>query len=136
MVLADAQVPDPATVRLLHRDGVAHLLVRLRDGAGVVGPLVLPGRTTCLGCLDRHRERREPGWAGVAAQLVGRPGHADPACAVATAALAVAQALALLDGEEAPAALDAVLEVDAGRGAVRRRPWSPHPDCPCGARHS
>jgi hypothetical protein len=28
---------------------VAHLPVRLRDGAGLVGPLVIPGVTSCLG---------------------------------------------------------------------------------------
>jgi hypothetical protein len=27
---------------------VAHLPVRLRDGAGLVGPLVIPGVTSCL----------------------------------------------------------------------------------------
>ena len=136
VVLADAQVPDPALVARLHLDGVAHLPVRLRDGTGVVGPLVLPGRTPCLRCLDAQRERREPGWAGVAAQLVGRPGRGAPACAAATAALGAAQALALLDGGDAPAALGAVLELDPVRGALRRRSWAAHPGCPCGARHS
>ncbi len=136
VVLADAQVPDPREVERLHVEGLAHLLVRLRDGAGVVGPLVLPGRTTCLRCLDRHREQREPGWLGVAEQLVGRGGRADPACAVATAALGAAQALALLDGGPAPATLDAVLELDLTRAGLRRRAWSPHPDCHCGVRHS
>jgi len=36
-------------VRELHTAGVAHLPVRLRDGAGLVGPLVIPGVTSCLG---------------------------------------------------------------------------------------
>ena len=86
--------------------------------------------------LDAQRERREPGWAGVAAQLVGRPGNGGPACAAATAALGAAQALALLDGGDAPAALGAVLELDPVRGTLRRRPWAADPGCPCGARHS
>jgi hypothetical protein len=33
----------------LHSQGVAHLAVRVRDGTGLVGPLVVPGVTSCLG---------------------------------------------------------------------------------------
>ena len=62
VVLADAVVPDPTRVAALHRDRVAHLPVRLRDGIGVVGPLVLPGRSACLGCVELHRRGRDPGW--------------------------------------------------------------------------
>jgi hypothetical protein len=33
---------------VLHRQGVAHLAVRARDGTDLVGPLVVPGVTSCL----------------------------------------------------------------------------------------
>ena len=36
-------------VRDLHNQGVAHLLVRVREGIGLTGPLVIPGVTSCLG---------------------------------------------------------------------------------------
>jgi len=49
VVLADFLVADPWVVRELHSCGIAHLPVRLRDGAGLVGPLVVPGVTSCLG---------------------------------------------------------------------------------------
>ena len=43
--------------------------------SGVVGPLVYPGRTACLGCLDLHRAATStPRWPAVAAQLAGRAG--------------------------------------------------------------
>jgi len=48
-VLSDFLVTDPRVVRELHTARVAHLPVRLRDGAGLVGPLVIPGVTSCLG---------------------------------------------------------------------------------------
>ena len=48
VVLADFLVADPWVVRELHSCGIAHLPVRLRDGAGLVGPLVVPGVTSCL----------------------------------------------------------------------------------------
>ena len=136
VVLADAGTPDPVRVAELHATGTAHLVVRVRDGVGVVGPLVLPGRTTCLGCIEIERCAREPAWTAVAAQLVGLPGRAAPACVAATAGLATAQALVALDGGDSatgPPVLDATLELDADAGTIVRRTWTPHPDCRCGA---
>jgi 2,4-dienoyl-CoA reductase-like NADH-dependent reductase (Old Yellow Enzyme family) len=46
--LTDYLVADPRLVRDLHSWGVAHLPVRVRDGTGLVGPLVIPGVTNCL----------------------------------------------------------------------------------------
>ena len=137
-VLADAVVPEPTRLAALHRDRVAHLHVRLRDGTGMVGPLVLPGRTACLGCVELHRCARDPGWPAVTAQLVGRPGRGSAAAAAATAALGVAQVLAALDvagggGAADPPVLGATLELDLASGELLRRPWSAHPDCTCGA---
>ena len=130
-VLAD-EIPDPALVAALCADRVPHLAVRLRDGIGVVGPLVLPGRTACLGCLDRARAGLDPRWPAIAARLVGRPGAADPACATATVGLAAAQVVAAVEGGRPPS-LEATLELDVHAGRVLRRPWSAHPECPCGA---
>ncbi len=131
VVLAD-ETPEPALVDRLRAGGVAHLAVRLRDGIGVVGPLVYPGRTACLGCLDRIRGDLDPRWPAVAAQLAGRAGVADPAAATATVGLAVAQAVAAIENGHT-ATLDATLEIDVDAGSLRRRSWSAHPDCPCGA---
>jgi hypothetical protein len=49
VVLTDYLVADPRMVRDLHSQGVPHLPVRVRDGTGLVGPLVIPGETSCLG---------------------------------------------------------------------------------------
>ncbi|TWF76249.1 bacteriocin biosynthesis cyclodehydratase domain-containing protein [Pseudonocardia hierapolitana] len=136
VVLADAGTPDPVHVAGLHATGTSHLVVRVRDGVGVVGPLVLPGRTTCLGCMEIERCAREPAWTAAAAQLVGVPGRAAPACVAATAGLATAQALVALDGPDSasgPPVLDATLELDVDAGTIVRRTWAPHPDCRCGA---
>jgi bacteriocin biosynthesis cyclodehydratase domain-containing protein len=131
VVLAD-ETPDPARVASLRADGVAHLAVRLRDGIGVVGPLVLPGRTACLGCLELARGALEGRWPAVAARLTGHAGTADPACAAATVGLAVAQAVAAVEGGRPPT-LEATLELDVATGSLVRRRWTAHPDCPCGA---
>jgi hypothetical protein len=49
VVLSDYLVADPRMVRDLHSRGVPHLAVRVRDGTGLMGPLVIPGVTSCLG---------------------------------------------------------------------------------------
>lgn len=48
VVLTDYLVPEPRIVRDLQAEGIAHLPVRVRDGTGLVGPLVMPGVSSCL----------------------------------------------------------------------------------------
>jgi hypothetical protein len=48
VVLAHYLVADPRIVRDLHSRGVPHLPVRVCDGTGLVGPLVIPGVTSCV----------------------------------------------------------------------------------------
>jgi hypothetical protein len=48
LVVSDYLVADPRMVRDLHGRCVPHLPVRVRDGSGLVGPLVIPGVTSCL----------------------------------------------------------------------------------------
>jgi bacteriocin biosynthesis cyclodehydratase domain-containing protein len=131
VVLAD-ETPGPTIAEQLRTNGVAHLAARLRDGVGIVGPLVYPGRTACMSCLDLTRGDLDPRWPAVAAQLAGRAGVADPAAATATVGLAVAQAVAAIE-ERHPVAPSTTLELDVETGELHRRFWSAHPDCPCGA---
>ena len=48
VVLSDYLMVDPRMLRDLRAEGVPHLPVRVRDGSGLVGPLVIPGVTSCL----------------------------------------------------------------------------------------
>lgn len=140
VVFTDSLRPRPARHQNLLADGVAQLVVRASDGLGLVGPLVLPGRTACLRCLDLQHGARDAAWPSVAAGLVERSGSASPATIAATAGLAVEQALLALDSTvsagEPPPVLDTVLELDIRHGELRRRVWSPHPGCGCGAGHT
>jgi bacteriocin biosynthesis cyclodehydratase domain-containing protein len=127
---------DAATGDALVAAAVPHLAVLWREGATAVGPLVRPGASPCLRCLDHHRADRDPGWRGVARQLgAAAPGTRtrpeEAALAALTAALAVAQVLAQLDGVPRPAALGATLETALPEALVTRRPWAAHPRCGC-----
>ncbi|BBX17867.1 cyclodehydratase [Mycolicibacterium duvalii] len=138
-VLTDYLVADPRVVRDLHDCGVPHLPVRVRDGTGLIGPLVIPGVTSCLRCADMHRSDRDSAWPAVASQLCRTVGTADRATVLATAGLAlgeidrVVRALAY-DGTgpaPLPSTLDTTVEFDVRTGAVTTRKWSRHPECSC-----
>jgi bacteriocin biosynthesis cyclodehydratase domain-containing protein len=139
VVLADQLTADPRLVRDLQAGGVPHLPVRVRDGVGVVGPLVLPGVSSCLSCADLHRTDRDAAWPALAAQLREVTGTADRPTLLATAALALAQLQQIIaavrsDAAPAPAApatLNATVEVDVGSASITGRRWSRHPLCGC-----
>lgn len=138
VVLADYLVADPRVVRDLHAVGVPHLPVRVRDGAGLVGPLVIPGVTSCLACADLHRADRDAAWPAVAAQLRDVTGTADHPTVLATVAVALAQLQRIITavrGTEAagepPATLNTTLEVDVRKNTISARRWSRHPRCQC-----
>jgi len=138
VVLTDYLVCDPWMVRDLHAARVAHLPVRIRDGAGLVGPLVIPGVTSCLECADLHRSDRDGAWPAVAAQLRDTVGNADRATVLATAALALNQVDHVIRAvrdeggtPEPPLTLDTTLEFDVNVGSVVARRWSRHPRCSC-----
>jgi hypothetical protein len=140
VVLSDNLVADPRMLRDLHSQRVAHLAVRVRDGTGLVGPLVIPGVTSCLGCADLHRRDRDAAWPAVAAQLRDTVGVADRATLLATAALALSQVnrvIGAVRGSPAgrepgpPPALNATLEFDVHAGSIVARHWPRHPLCAC-----
>jgi hypothetical protein len=134
-VLATGPGTDLRTADRLLRAGVPHLIARVRETTGVVGPLVLPGRSSCQRCHDLHRTDRDPAWPRIAAQLSGaarsRAAPCDTVLATAVAAHAALQVLAYLDGDPAPPAVDGTLEIAQADGSVRRRSWAAHPACGC-----
>lgn len=132
-VVADAAVHDAGLAARLVSERVPHLAVRVQDGRAIVGPLVLPGRTGCLRCVDLHRSDRDPCWPRLAAQLAGRPTSASHAGASVAAGVATEQVLGLLAGSGRPAAIGASLELDPLSGRLVREPWPAHPACGCGA---
>jgi bacteriocin biosynthesis cyclodehydratase domain-containing protein len=129
---------QPEHVAELVRLRRPHLAVLATEAIGVVGPLVRPGSTACLRCLDLARAERDPAWPLVLAQVAGRdadPSGCDPILEAAVAAQAAAVAVAVAD--RAPLALAAAngtLELVLPAWQWRRRSWSPHPRCSCGSR--
>ncbi|AYY11960.1 ThiF family adenylyltransferase [Actinobacteria bacterium YIM 96077] len=126
-----------SVVASLMRAGIPHLQASVTELTGVVGPLVVPGSSACLRCLDLHRTDRDAGWPTVLDQATRHP-PPSPACdtsLVATVAgLASAQILAFLDGYHV-ASIGGTLECELPYGLPRRRTWRTHPDCGCTWEH-
>jgi hypothetical protein len=135
VVLTDPLPVDTTVQTSLHLDGKAHLVTSVEDHRAVVGPLVVPGVSSCLRCADLHRTDRDPAWPALAVQLANRPRRrlgADVALCVATAGVAAGQALSYLDRQQ-PATLGATLEWQPPDWRLRRRGWPAHHRCDCGA---
>jgi bacteriocin biosynthesis cyclodehydratase domain-containing protein len=131
---------DPVDLAELMSNRVPHLTVLADEAIGIVGPLVEPGRSACLRCVDLSKAERDRAWPAILAQAGGphTPGVAPQACdtvlATATAALATAQALAFIDrAGQPPATANGTLEVVLPDWQWRRRSWLPHAACTCGA---
>ena len=121
----------------LMREQIPHLAASADEAIGIVGPLVIPGRTACLRCMDLTRTDRDPAWPLILAQLAGRapdPLACDAPLAAAVAAQAAAQGLAFIDrAAVADAVTNGTLELVLPGWQWRRRTWMSHQDCSCGS---
>jgi bacteriocin biosynthesis cyclodehydratase domain-containing protein len=128
--------PPPDCLAELVRMRVPHLAVCVSEAIGVVGPLVQPGVTACLRCLDFARAERDAAWPLILAQLpVSRMDLTsdDALLATAVAAQAAGQAVAFADRSGvADATRNGTLELALPDWQWRRRTWPPHPACSCG----
>jgi hypothetical protein len=150
VILTERTLPD--LTEDLMRDRVPHLALRASEAIGVVGPLVRPGRSACLRCVDQRKAQGDPQWPKILAQATFarvQPQACDTVLAAMTAAVASAQALAFIDRAwghgshgghggcggygTAPVTANGTLEVVLPDWQWRRRTWEPHPACECGA---
>lgn len=126
--------PAPGVAAALTATRTPYLLAAVRETRGIIGPLVLPGVTSCPRCQDLTRAERDPDWPLLAAQLsVGRPGVV-PACDIALATLVAAIAAGQVHDHlagRAVSALGATLEIPLPQWQLHRRPWRIHPACGC-----
>lgn len=132
---AGSVIPPEWLGQVRHRP---HLPVIVRETSALIGPLVLPGRTPCLRCVELARGDRDPVWPVLAAQLIGEPHGVEPcdvALASAAASLVALHVLAWMDrgDQHPPPSVGGVLELSLSDLRLRRRTIVAHPGCGCGA---
>lgn len=138
LLLTDQMVVDQAVRLALMTAGTPHLPVRVHDGIGSIGPLVLPGYSSCLRCADLHRAELDPEWPVLAARLARMPGAADPGTVALTAAIACQEIVGITarlaePGGSPPQTLDHQLQVHVSPAGTSLLPAPAHPRCGCGA---
>jgi hypothetical protein len=108
----------------------AHLVVTNLAARVEVGPLVVPGVTACVGCVDAHRADRDPGRGLVVQQHGPRPDEpCDPLLLRLALAWAARDVVSFLQGEP-PRTWSASVVVEPSL-ALPRNEWSRHPRCGC-----
>ena len=130
VVVADGPEVDRVVTDHLVRHDQPHLLVRSLGDAAWVGPLVVPGRTSCVRCADLTRRDADPEWPTVLTQLSRLRLPAPDLLIGWAAAVAAAQALAFLGGR-LPEAAGATLELTSDL-RTELRAWPAHRECGCG----
>lgn len=137
VLVAHAVVPEEHGRPWLE-EGTPHLPVALHDSGLTIGPLVRPGQTPCLRCLDLHRSDRDRAWPAILNQLPRSPADPGPTVhragplAAAAAELVGLILLALLDGLPAsPSRPGQSWQIGLPWPEVHTRVWTMHPRCPC-----
>ena len=133
VLLAPGALAPRDTASALVAEGLPHLVVCAGATAGTVGPLVLPGVSSCVRCHDLYRADRDPAWSRLAQQAdqVAPAGVCPVPLAWSLAAMAAQHVAVHLRGG-APPTVDGTVDVCLPDLLPRRRSWQPHPACGCG----
>ena len=127
-VIVGRSVFPPHTHAIWLRRDVPHLPVLFTESAAHLGPMVEPGSSACLVCIELHRKDEDPAWPAIATQLLGRAVRAEPPTLATEAAATVARMV--LERLEAGRGGSPGLRISV-QGERAALHWTPHPDCGC-----
>ena len=130
IVATDRPEPDRVITEHLVRNDEPHLVVRCWGNGVSVGPLVIPGKTSCVRCADLSRSDADPLWPVVLRQLSRLQIETPPTLLAWAASVAVAQSLAFLHGE-LPESAGSTMELTWPHFVTRLRRWPAHRNCGC-----
>lgn len=122
--------PEEASTWL--RRDVPHLPVVAADRSVTIGPIVEPGRSPCVYCVQLARADADPAWPAVATQLWGRPAPVMSRLAL-TAAAAFATRVIRTRLAEGPGETARGWRVADDGGTVSAWTARFHPRCSCAA---
>lgn len=137
VILADSPHPHVPSQVEIPAIVAPHLHAGVHADLATIGPLVVPGVTSCLRCLHLHRRDADPAWPLLSVQWAHALGDApvtpiDPLLARLAADWAALLVRAWVDLPDQPDAWGNVaLDVRLPLGDVRVRECAPHPLCGC-----
>ena len=73
LILPGGLFPPPDVQFWLHEKLIPHYPTGVIDGHLTFGPLIIPGRTACLSCIDQAYLERDALWRSTRAQATARP---------------------------------------------------------------
>lgn len=138
VVVAHFVVPPELFGSWLRRD-TPHLPIVYGDKSVRIGPLIEPGVSPCLYCLERHHTDRDPAWPAMASQLLGRRSLAESALVAsevaARAARIISTRVRAVGGSSAHGGpgseIARSVSINTRTGAVSTQRWNRHPECAC-----
>lgn len=137
IVLATTPHPDvPLGLGEVPPD-LPHLPIGVHGARAVVGPIVVPGVTSCLRCAHLHRRDADPAWPVIAVQWAQamRDLPIPPRDPLLTRLAADHAALLLRSWTDAPELTQCwsgtAVEIRLPGGEATRRTRAPHPLCGC-----
>jgi bacteriocin biosynthesis cyclodehydratase domain-containing protein len=134
-VVVSCGEPARAVFDQAQRHGITHLMVVIDEDRVRVGPLVVPGVTPCVTCLDLHRTDWDHAWPALLPQLgraawaIAPPRLTAPLRYVAAAEVGV-EVMRLARGER-PRTFGRVLAYGAAHDARTAWPVAFHHGCAC-----
>jgi len=100
-VLITSDIVNPASYQIWQARDIPHLSIVFDEQGAEVSPLIIPGKTSCLACYEKHRIETEPNWPVIAPQLLALERNlADSALLLFASGVAVNMILNFLDQAE------------------------------------
>ncbi|MFT4147729.1 MAG: hypothetical protein QM632_02910 [Micrococcaceae bacterium] len=132
--------PQDFALRMMHQS-IPQLYIQHQERTASIGPLVIPGESSCVNCYSLAKEDSIPGWRDLQEQLNVRNkelerltnffSYEEKSTAITVAGLASIHALLFLDGFSLPSSINSILTVDTERGEVLAQDLDVHDNCYC-----
>lgn len=130
-VLISTGEPPRAPAANAVQMGLSHLMVMVDGDRVRVGPLVIPGQTPCLDCLDLHRAAWDAAWPALVPQFGRSLPYALPPLTEHAAATAIAGECLDIALGKPPRTASEVVTVQPDRTLHTTTTTRFHPRCAC-----
>jgi hypothetical protein len=136
-VLISHQVTEPKRYSSWVNRDIPHVLITFETDKVSVSPMIIPGQTACLFCLEKMRTDNDEKWPVIATQLISSSKRFDDsASSYFAAGVVIQKILARLDrvsGFELAQENLIGFNLELKSGLVTQLTWPKHADCGCQA---